>query len=135
MYIVAPNTKEELTPAVKAIVDASEGAMLMNDLQFGKDGGEDEQHTPTNKPNPTVLRYLQAVIAAAVSPQGANLTVPIRDVLADFNHHGMGVYRRTCVVPFMTPFLITGAVELTDAGNSLLIHTRLVAEQIASLTQ
>ena len=125
MYRVAPNTLRELTPAAKAIAEADE--CMMGDLCFTcADGGATA--SSSGAPNATVLKYLRTVLEAERG-RDTVVTVSLKTVLDEFNSDSAGFYKRTCIVPFMTPFVATRAVEME--GETLRIHTRLVAEQIA----
>ena len=117
MFAIAPNTHQELSAAAKALVEAE----LMDDLKFK----ERSEETKT-RPNPLVLGYF-----ARMLPQwrGAQTVVTLQDVLSEFNRGNEGMYRRACVVPFMRPFIDTGAVEITGA-NALLIHVERVEAQL-----
>jgi hypothetical protein len=126
MYIVSPSTHSTLTPTAKAILDDTS---IMGDLRFMRADGVG--HAPP-APNGTVLRYLRKVLADE-NERDTVVTVPFQAILAEFNRESEGFYRRTCIVPFMTPFIATGAVVLASA-DTLQIHIRRVAEQLATLS-
>jgi hypothetical protein len=44
--------------------------------------------------------------------------VTLQDVLSEFNRENEGMYRRACIVPFMRPFIDTGAVEVCGRGHA-----------------
>ena len=115
MYVVSPNIQKELTPAAKAITETA----FMDDLKFKA------TQDSADAPNSTVLKYFAEIL----SEQRGDITVSFKSILANFNSESMGIYRRTCIIPFMTPFVSTGAVEVADQDH-LLIHTQMVADQI-----
>ena len=125
MYIVSPNTQSALTPAAKAILD---DGCIMGDLSFARE--EDGAQGSAPVPNATTIQYLKKMLSRHETEEV--VTVSLRDVLSDFNHESEGFYRRTCIAPFMAPFIASGAVELV-AGDTLRIHTLHVAKQIADL--
>jgi len=121
MYVVSPNLNTELTPAAKALTTPG----FMDDLRFNAT----TESRSANHPNDTVLRYFSNVLKDAKS---TDFTTSFKDILAEFNKTNAGMYRRACILPFMSPFLESNAVELVDE-NHLRIHTRMVADQISRL--
>ena len=119
MFAIAPRAQGELSAAAKALVKTE----LMDDLKFK----ESPSSESAPGPNPLAVAYFERML-----PQwhGEDTRlVALKDVLSDFNHEHEGLYRRACVVPFMRPFIDTGAVELSGVSE-LLIHVGRVAAQL-----
>jgi hypothetical protein len=121
MYVVSPNVSAELTPAAKALTTPC----FMDDVRFN--AASDTR--PGNVPNETVLRYFAGILSDA---DKEDVTVSFQDILIAFNSTNAGMYRRSCILPFMSPFLESRAVESVDETH-LLIHTQKVARQISRL--
>ena len=121
MYVVSPNTNTELTPAAKALTTPG----FMDDVRFNAT----QDNRPKSRPNDTVLRYFANILNEAKS---TDVTTSFKDILTEFNKTNAGMYRRACILPFMSPFLESNAVELVGDAH-LLIHTQMVADQISRL--
>jgi hypothetical protein len=119
MFTVAPNTQTELSDAAKALTRDD----LMIDLKF-----KAETAPPSaSGPSTLVLEYF-----ARMLPQwrGSDTQlVTLKDVLSEFNRANEGMYRRVCVVPFMRPFIDTGAVEVVSA-SAIRVHVGRVEAQL-----
>ena len=120
MFIVSPNTQKELSAAAKAITQND--SHLMDDLKFkaspsGVAGG----------PNATVLSFFSQMLPKWSGIETKDIAV--KDVLIEFNRHNEGMYRRTCVIPFMHPFVAAGAVEVLGS-DVLRIHVDRAARFI-----
>ena len=118
MFTVAPKTNDKLSAAAKALTEAD----LMDDLKF-KEVGESAEG-----PSPLVLDYFARMLPQWRGEETPRL-VALKDVLSEFNHGNEGMYRRACIVPFMRPFIDTGAVELSGPG-ALLVHVDRVGAQL-----
>jgi hypothetical protein len=99
MFIVSPNVHKELSTAAKALTETC----LMDDLKF-------KASPSTCGPNTTVRRFFSQMLPRWRGSDTQDLS--FRDVLAEFNSENEGMYRRTCVVPFMEPLIASGAVEV-----------------------
>ena len=114
MFIVAPNIQKELSTAAKALT--ADDACLMDDLKF-------KASPSTRGPNITVQRFFAQMLPKWSGSEIQELS--FRDVLAVFNSENEGMYRRTCVVPFMQPLIASGAVEVTGP-DVLRVHVSQV---------
>jgi hypothetical protein len=117
MFTVAPNTQTELSDAAKALTTD-----LMDDLKF-----KDEAPSITTGPSALVLEYFERMLPRWKGEE--TRLVALKDVLAEFNQKNEGVYRRACIIPFMRPFIDTGAVEIVDA-SAIRVHVRRVETQL-----
>ena len=119
MFIVAPPpAHKELTVAAKAITEGS----TMDDLRFKAAKGDDRQKDIS----PVAVAYFEAMLPKWKDDTLVETT--FKEVLAQFNCENAGIYRRTCIVPFMAPFTSAGSVEITATG--LRIDVERVFEQL-----
>jgi hypothetical protein len=122
MFIVAPPTNEDLNTAARAII--TDGRLMDDDVRF-----KAEHTPPKSTPNLVVLDYFDTMLRVWADTPIVEVT--FKQVLAQFNSENAGIYRRACVVPFMSPFTATGSVEVT--ADCLRVHVPRVREQLKHL--
>jgi hypothetical protein len=103
MFVISPNVNPELSAAAKALTEDS----LMHDLKF-----KETAESGHSGPNATVRGYFARMLP--IWGEGQR-TVSFKEILAEFNSGNKGIYRRTCIVPFMQPLILAGVVELQGA--------------------
>ena len=94
----------------------------MDDLVFKE---TDELPEDSDAPSEPIKAYFRRMI-----PEwGEVASVTAEQVTSALNWKSAGLYKRSCVAPFMRPFLKDGSVE-TDDYVHYTVHTRRVAEKI-----
>ena len=111
MFVISPNVDKELSAAARAIADER----LMDDLKFKEDTGS---KAPVG-PNEVVCRYFSKMLPRW--GKAGQQQVAFKDILAEFNHDHEGMYRRTCILPFMQPLIESGVVEVRNS-DTLCVH-------------
>ena len=107
MFIVAPPSKEPMNTAAKAITNEN----FMADFQFKKGNSSDQVAEPTL--NETVVRFF-----TRVAPKRSGvIQMTFKEILDEFNSESVGIYRRTCILPFMQPLIEEGVVEVVDSQS------------------
>lgn len=122
MFIVAPPRAEELSAAAKAIV--TDGRLMDEDVRFKASQADP---TPKAAPNRVVVAFFEKMLP--VWADAPVVEVTFKQVLTEFNSENAGIYRSTCVLPFMAPFISSGSVETTGEGT-LRIHVQRVRKQL-----
>ena len=117
MFVVSPNVQKELNAAARAITDER----LMDDLKFKEDAAAGSAR---EGPNAVVRQYFARMLPRWGNAERQRVT--FREILSEFNHDHEGMYRRTCILPFMRPLVQSGVVEVCDS-DTLCIHVGAAA--------
>ena len=104
-YVVSPPKPQMDANALALMGDADR---MMGDLEF--------QTTPsTTGLNETVKNTFSRLIDGQWRTK-KRVSMTTSDLLDAFNHESMGIYRKSCIAPFMEPLTATGAVQANDKG-------------------
>ena len=119
MFTVAPASNEPLNAAAKAITDVN----FMGDIQFKKD--ESKAQNPTL--NETAVRFLTHVVTQRSGQRIVQMT--LKEIVNEFNRESAGIYRSTCVLPFLQPFIDEGMVVSVNS-QTLRMDLIRIAERL-----